>query len=168
MTTPATLPETSTPSTVVGRGRLFRIPDGKCIVTSVSGRVFNYKKGPSIVREHEIDPKKVAGYIKSGFLVQLGDPNVDDESISSRLVTHDNVRPEGGPGAQVALTPHEIAGVQKPQRLKRRTAFNLDPVSLRGKSLEELNLMLIGIAPQLKPLDTIEAAIAKLSEDYGG
>lgn len=165
MSTPAALVEVSTPSARAGRGRLFRIPDGKCIVTSVQGRTFNYKKGPSTIREDEIDPKKVASYIQSGFLVILGDPNVDDISISSRVVTHDSVR---APGSNTPLTPAEIAGVQPAKRLKRASMFNFDPETLKGKSLDELNLMLIGISPASQPLETTEALIAKLSEHYGG
>lgn len=100
--------------------------------------------GKALVRE----------WVSSGFIYEAGqDPNPPAPSQA--------VIPSEGHLNKARKRPEPI---QVPSKIKTNGKYTYDPKELEGKTLEELNLLLVNL--DTDPADTEEEAIGVLSSDF--
>lgn len=69
----------------------------------------------------------------------------------------------GGVTSSVQIKKDPVPEVKTPLSI-----WNLDPEQLKGKSLDELNVMILERDDTIDPFDTLEEAVAQLSQDFNG
>jgi len=158
--------------------RKYRIPPGKSINVSPASRLkgepFTLLTGPlpsgRVVTSDDVPEGKIASYVKSGFLIPLGEATPDATGIEAAVLGNDSVRENAGHQATMPLTKPEEVGMKpvKDSRIVHRTQWDTAPHKLEGKSLEVLNLMVKERDPRVAPFETVEEAMAQLTKDYKG
>lgn len=94
--------------------------------------------GAEVLPEHGIPFANIEGMIASGHIVERAAGEFDPDTDSGPRI----------------LPP--LSG----------SKFAHDPDGLRGKPLDELNMLILSIDPEMKPFDTVEEAIGQLSINY--
>ena len=157
--------------TTASQTREFRIPPGRSINLRMGG--LELKRGPCVVSSDEVPAEMIPGYLEEGFLIPLRGAKPDLKGIEASIVTHDSVRtPEDR--AEVARTPltpfGDVGGsrIEPLKRIRARSCWEHDPDTIRGRSLEEMNLMIVDLDPRIRPFETVEEAVAQLSADFQG
>lgn len=58
--------------------------------------------------------------------------------------------------------------IRDPQKLDPVKKWNINPASLVGKDIQQLNIMVLEREPTMTPFETIEEAAAQLTRDFKG
>lgn len=82
------------------------------------------------------------------------------ENVKSHLASGFLVDTRTGP-------PQKAPPAPNPEDMRPTSSWKLDPAQLQGKPLQELNLMVLEIDNSIAPFETVEEAIAQLSQDHG-
>lgn len=104
-----------------------------------------------------------------------GDHKGFTEKIVRTLLDEGQIVPHTEFKSKVELPPQEVAvvgeeGISAPKArrtaVKHKSPWSEDPGALEGKSLDELNLLIIEKDPSSVPMETPEEARAWLSQDF--
>lgn len=118
--------------------------------------------GPAEVTDEELGPK-LQGYLESGAILE---PLRPARPVELEVLTNDSVR---APGDRLPITRPEDFGRRAPKggtRIQSRGKFDVDPRTLVGKSLDDLNLMIGEIDPKEGPVKNLETALKVLTQDF--
>lgn len=123
-----------------------------------------------IVPDGAIPKKALEEHVRNGFLLP-SDKEADsgrvpgvstNPPVSSRDGVEDQiVSGQGSDPESPRITSRPTAGADKSQ-------WTLDPDTLKDKSLDDLNVMVLERDSSVEPFETEEEAIAYLSQDYEG
>lgn len=132
-----------------------------------------------------LPPDKIKALIKSGHVVQVGSDELSAALSPGALPPGAEVRQP--PPAEVDLTKRgaekgivQAAGqpTMTSERLDQidraggrtaaKSAMVLDPKKLKGKTIEQLNSMILERDPTLEPAKSTDEAISVLSKDFEG
>ena len=157
--------------------RKYRIPPGRSInITPLSrkrsGVAFEVLTGrhPSgrVVTSNEVPAEYIAGYVKNGSLIPLGEATPDPTGIEGAVLGIDSVRNDYSHQREMPLTKPEEVDAKPMKRVTHRSDWDTAPEKLLGKDLETLNYMVKERDPHMEPFETAEEAIAQLTKDYRG
>lgn len=158
--------------------RQYRIPPGKSInVTPPGSKIgqagYTILTGPlpsgRVVTSDDVPEVKIAGYIKNGFLIPLGEATPDATGIEAAVLGIDSVREDVSHQRRMPLTkPEEVGAAPMKTRMTFRSDWDTAPEKLLGKELETLNFMVKERDANIQPFETVEEAIAQLTKDYRG
>ena len=119
---------------------------------------------------------KESSFLISGMLFKPGAPLSRKalSCISSRNLKRllaDGTLVTGKPVPEapaVAAPPEEPPAAPSTEKLDPVKKWNVDPVTLSGKDLQHLNIMVLERDPTMTPFETIEEAAAQLTKDFKG
>lgn len=139
-------------------------------------------KGGTILPEGVFTREQLEGHLKSGYIEPLphgegpraeamsdstGPDAVTKPTRSGEEKVIQTLEGPRGPGVRTSSrqkepAPGERGGGQAP------SVWTVDPANLEGKSLEELNVMVLDRDNSMEPFSTVEEAVAQLTADFQG
>jgi len=119
---------------------------------------------------------KENSFLINGMLFKPGAPLSRKalSCISSRNLTrllNDGTLVSGKPIPKepiIAAPPEKPSAAPSTGKLDSVKKWNVDPVTLVGKDLQHLNIMVLERDPTMTPFETIEEAAAQLTKDFKG
>jgi len=109
----------------------------------------DFKPG-MIITPGALPEREIASLLKDGFIVARG--TAVEETSESTPIAH--IKPDG---TVTAAKPLPAVG-----------KWNLDPALLKGKSIEELNAIVIDRDAAVTPFDEVAEAVKFLSSEFQG
>lgn len=152
----------------------YMVVTGKSVIT----RQQEHLLGGAVVPEEAFTEEGIANLVRAGFLRKATDPDPEPD-------THPMLRPDSnlklGPSREwvepkVGDSPPPPINYDEPPVTETKpqvdTPWSLDPRMLEGKTIEQLNVMILERDPHAfgdeGPYETVEEAVAHLTRDVSG
>ncbi len=122
-------------------------------------------------KENEIPKIGLLDAIKSGYAVLVGAPEPVEAPDAAPALKPDNPVVEMTAPLKSAGAPVEVKVIDVPVKSNDAIAnggWNFDPAALAGKSLDQLNAMIVERDAAQMGMATVEEATAFLSQDFKG
>lgn len=103
---------------------------------------------PDTFDASEVSPESLKGWIDEGVVTAVDSRDDREAKDNDEELIEEALKPRKG------------------KRIKQPKKWNKDPKALTMRTLEELNVMVGEVDPNVEPFETIEEAIAQLSKNY--
>lgn len=171
----------------------YRVKQGNCIAISGGPQRQNVllkpgdflpddypqKKAESLLRERKVEAVNITPYPDFVADVPVADPpgtnvaRIQTTRTNSELdATRGNPYETTVGGSMSSSTSSGISQLSSPKKAgkqavsQRVSPWDVDPSTIKGKSLDELNVMILERDANQQPCTTVEEAIAFLSQDF--
>lgn len=172
-------------TTTIKRTRGYRVKAGCSVMLPARNGIAELLTAGAVVPDGALTKKQIEEHVNSGFL----EPTVTRQSFENDTLvenapgmvpptpikTEDEVesyddraiRVSGRP-IKTEMRPAKSLKVSANAPVSKSSPWILNPAGLEGKSLEELNVMVLERSKTIAAFETKEEAIAQLSQDFEG